>query len=135
MQDMSPEEREELRRIAEQIARERGPGAEDFTDARTSDMDARRPSDPENDAGRVIAEWLTEGKPDADPSRGGVDTKRRLAEAAQGAQRAIEEQQAPSRYYDIIRRYFQRLPAAVERAAPAPDAPDVQPSSGARSAG
>jgi hypothetical protein len=125
MQDMTPQEREELRRLAEQIARERGSSIDDFADARTSDMDARRPSDPENDAGRVIAEWLTEGKPDADASRGAVDAKRRLAEAAQGAQRAIEEQQAPSRYSDIIRRYFQRLPAAVESAAPTPSAPDA----------
>jgi hypothetical protein len=130
MEDLSPQEREELRRLAEQIARERGPGVEDFSGARTSDMDARRPSDPENDAGRVIAEWLSEGKPDADASRGAVDTKRRLTEAAQGAQRAIEEQQAPSRYSDIIRRYFQRLPTAVERAAPAPDASDVRPAPG-----
>jgi hypothetical protein len=127
MQDLSPDEREELRRIAEQIARERGPGVEDFSGARTREMDARRTGDPESDAGRVIAEWLTEGRPEGDASRGAVDTKRRLAEAAQGAQRAIEEQQAPSRYSDIIRRYFQRLPTAVERTAPAPDATDVRP--------
>ncbi len=135
MQDLSPQEREELRRLAEQIARERGPNTDDFSDARTSDMDARRPSDPEDDAGRVIAEWLSEGRPEGDSSRGAVDAQRRLAEAAQGAQRAIEEQQAPSRYSDIIRRYFQRLPAAVERSAPAPDATDVQPAPGSRGGG
>ncbi len=135
MQDLSPQEREELRRLAEQIARERGPTPDDFTDARTADMDARRPGGTEDDAGRVIAEWLTEGKPEGDASRGTVDAQRRLAEAAQGAQRAIEEQRAPSRYSDIIRRYFQRLPNAVERAAPAPDAADVKPSSGSRGSG
>lgn len=132
LEDLSPEEREEMRRLAEQIARERGaPGAlrEDFSTARTETVDARpRDQSPASDAqGRVIAEWLTRGEPTRDGASGRVDAQRRIAQAAEGAQRAIEEQQTPPRYADLIRRYFRRLPDAVERAAPAPDAPDVAP--------
>lgn len=138
LEDLSPEERDELRRLAEQIAKERGAPPDDFRGARTEDVDARRPTQTNDDAGRVIAEWLSEGRPGADDARGAVDTRRRLTEAAQGAQRAIEEQQTPARYADLIRRYFQRLPDAVERAAPAGEAPaaqDVAPSGGAGGSG
>jgi len=53
-----------------------------------------------------------------------------------GAQRAIEEQRTPPRYAEVIRRYFERLPDAVERATPgaAPDAPDTK-TTGDRSPG
>lgn len=123
LQDLSPEEREEVRRLAEQIARERGAPIEDLSNASTRDVDARRPREEREDAGRVIAEWLSDGKPGASDARGTVDAQRRIAEAAQGAQRAIEEQQTPARYSEFIRRYFQRLPNAVERSSPSPAAP------------
>jgi hypothetical protein len=132
MQDLSPEEREQMRRLAEQIAREQGAPVEDFSGALSRDVDARRPTGAPDDSGRVIAEWLSDGKPGANDARGTVDARRRLTEAAAGAQRAIEEQQTPARHSEFIRRYFQRLPGAVDRAAPsnAPpvrDAQDVAP--------
>lgn len=123
MQDLSPDEREQMRRLAERIAREQGAPSEDFTGAQTRDVDARRPTGAPEDSGRVIAEWLSDGKPDANDARGTVDARRRLTEAAAGAQRAIEEQQTPARHSEFIRRYFERLPKAVERGAPAPSAP------------
>lgn len=125
MRDLSPEEREQMRRLAEQIARERGAAPDDFSGAQTRDVDARRPTGAQEDSGRVIAEWLSDGKPGANDARGTVDARRRLTEAAAGAQRAIEEQQTPARHSEFIRRYFQRLPKAVERAGPS-DAPPVR---------
>lgn len=60
---------------------------------------------------QVIREWLGEGDPGA-PS--GPDVARRFAEAAAGAERAVEEQAVPARHAEFVRRVFRRY---VERAA------------------
>lgn len=137
LEQASPEEREQARRLAELLAQEQGP-TRPFDTARFDDVDARQaPRDESDDAGRVIAEWLSQGRNERDGTVGRADAQRRITDAARGAQRAIEEQQTPPRYADMISRYFRRLPDAARQAsdsapstsprAPAPTAPDAAP--------
>src|SRR5690606_19285095 len=80
------------------------------------DVDAR--STAEVEPGQVIAEWLSEEPRDLEPGapRGG-EAQQRVRQAQQIAERAVNEQAVPARYHGAIRRYFNRLSEAVERAA------------------
>lgn len=83
----------------------------DYSPTSSEDMDVRRSG--END--RVIAEWLNP----RGVARGDPGAQQRayesLREAAESAERAIEEQAVPRRYSRAVREYFRRLPDAVAR--------------------
>jgi len=80
---------------------------------RTEVMDIRKQR--ENDpAARVISQW--DAAPRSDGASGGVGPSLAggLTEAARGAQNAIEQQQVPAQYSDLVRRVFKKY---VDRAA------------------
>lgn len=120
---LSPAERERLARWAEALSNER-PGADRPSQA-AGDGFVRDPMglrSPGADADRVIAEWAN---PEAGEPTGGVSRRpldERMQEAAEGAERAIEEQRVHRRYNEIVRRYFERARREPER--PADEPPD-----------
>lgn len=75
----------------------------------TEPIDLRRPADPSQPPSRVIAEWdappTGEGAPAPTGATGLSDG---LRSAAQGAERAIEQQAVPPQYSDLVRRVFRR---------------------------
>lgn len=81
-------------------------------------VDARRTQ--ERDPGsRTVAEWDSPPQPGGAtaPAPRGQAMSEGLNEAARGAQRAIETQQVPAQYADLVRRVFRKY---VERATPPP---------------
>lgn len=93
----------------------------------TQDVDIRRPPRDPNakDAQRVAAEWFN---PDGTIRRGegGVSKEPltdRVRVAAAEAEQALEEQSVPPRYRKMLKKYFERLPGAVEPGAPRGPAP------------
>lgn len=143
LRDMSPEEREELRRMAEQMQRQGtpqmppprqvtrpdgqedplglghgGPGrepqspmAQQPTTPHLGDVDPvdarppeQRPSTPQQRE-RVLAEWFGEGISPSDEGRIPFEA---IRQAAQSAERAVEQQAVPPRYSDLVRRVFRR---------------------------
>jgi len=90
------------------------------TDAPPFD-DARRDAwqlSGEDPAGRIVAEWLTDER--TGPAEGvsgsgrGAET---LRQARRAAERAVDETAVPSRYHELIKRYFGRLRETVDSAA------------------
>ncbi|MBL0922432.1 MAG: hypothetical protein IBJ10_09940 [Phycisphaerales bacterium] len=137
MEGSSDSAKEQMQRWANQQSRERsssgesqgrqgsgigqGPGEAtqrpDGSPFREETVDARRGS---AEGGHVAAEWL-------DPSGAatpGVDrapTAERVREAAQSAERALEEQSVSPRYSRVVREFFRRrLESAEPAPAPAP---------------
>jgi hypothetical protein len=134
LKEMTPEQREQARKLAQEFAKnaggggdERGPQsghagavpgseASDHTASSaprqwqggTVPVDARRPAAPEKQPKeRTLAEWSGPGdKQPGAPTTPGVSDAMR--EAAQGAERAVEQQQVPARYSDLVRRVFKR---------------------------
>ncbi len=152
MKNASPQEREQLERLAREFQREmetRGgsggeapppgegtPLAQDPRAGRGPMSAPRRPTGPSatqtvdarsTEAGqdrrgergqRVIAEWLGEG------SRGRGQSEAfdgAVREAADGVERAIEQQSVPPGYQDLVRRVFQRYTEAARSGAAAPN--------------
>jgi hypothetical protein len=69
---------------------------------------------------------MGQGKP-GDKSVSREQVQEQLAQAAQSAERAVEDRRLPGRYDSLIRKYFRRLPETVPQASepavmPAPDA-------------
>jgi len=128
---MSPEERERMRQWAEAEQREQSPPPPapaprpaDATPPRTEPVDARQEGGAPD---RVIAEWFSD-QPQPPGGEPAPIEERRVREAVSGAERALEEQPAPRRYRDVLRRYFESFrEGAGERPAPAPTAPDAEP--------
>jgi hypothetical protein len=92
----------------------------DLGSAPVEGIDARRLQ--ERDPGsRTVAEWDSPPRPGevAGNAPRGPAMAEGLNEAARGAQRAIETQQVPAQYTDLVRRVFRRY---VERATPPPPA-------------
>lgn len=133
LEESTPEQREEWRKLAEEMERgdreggERGGNA--GLDARqhtgvppppvgegeTQPVDTRR--GPENNSRppeRVIAEWYSD-KPVDRTAGSAPDPGQAMRAAAAGAERAIEQQAVPPRYSDLVRRVFRRY---SEEAAP-----------------
>ncbi len=68
-------------------------------------------------ADRLITEWLGRESGEGAPGRTDRGEARRLIRRArEGAQRAVNESGVPSRYHDLIRRYFGRLEETVRKA-------------------
>ena len=62
-------------------------------------------------------EWLGRESDEGGPSRTDRGEARHLIRRArEGAQRAVNESGVPSRYHDLIRRYFGRLEDTVRKA-------------------
>ncbi len=137
LEQMTPEERQELERWAAEKARQNGEDLGSGGDGSpkslldrtlptqtvqnprlfeydTQDMDLSRPDKPVND--RVIAEMFG---PDHERPQGAVDRQpmdsTQLREAAQAIERALNEEAIPPRYRELIRNWARRLPR--------PDAP------------
>jgi len=86
-------------------------------DAADEPLDLRDPADP----GQTIAQWLADER--GEPDRAGEATEGGAAppavrRARRTAEQAVNEAAIPTRFHDIIRRYFERLPDTVREAAP-----------------
>lgn len=136
---MSPEQRKELERWAKQLAREHSaqppesPAPSiDPADTKLAPMDLR-PKESAPD--RVIAQWFD---PNAKPDQTGAVSHRaideKLRQAAQGAERAVEQQSVHRRYNDIIKRYFDAANRRGEKPA-TPAKPVKSPSPKKKDAG
>ncbi len=127
LEPSSPEQREQVRRMAEDLARQSseagddGPGSEPAPmvqgkprtpfNTQTTPIDARRPatvSGNEKPPERTISEWYSDKPIDRNQPPGGLAPADAMRQAADGAERAIENQQVPGRYQDLVRRVFRR---------------------------
>ena len=126
MEKATPEQREQIKRLAQEMAKRReqrgdGPGNEAGDgdvprvdgqtrpyEGATMPVDARRTTvaGQNRPRERTVAEWYGDGPMERDGGSGGVQAAMR--EAAQGAERAIEQQQVPARYQELVRRVFRR---------------------------
>lgn len=129
MENATPEQREQFRKMAEEFAKKRGgeglepgagdgPGDQDGVRAEgptvkpyegpTTPVDARKATVAGQDRPRerTVAEWYSD-KP-VDREGKGVAPTEMMREAARGAERAIEQQQVPARYQELVRRVFRR---------------------------
>jgi hypothetical protein len=111
LDEMSPEQREEMERWAEQLLIEDGRSASGY-DYSTESVDAR----PAGEELEVREEWFN---PDGEVVRDGAVSREEMIEtlrtAAEGAERAIEEQRVPARSRHV-RRYFERALKRAEEA-------------------
>jgi hypothetical protein len=120
---MTPEQREELQRLLREwehppSGETGGPGSEparprvasrrnDPGATRTEPVDARRaPQDKPSE--RVIAEWYSDKPIQRDGSAPAPSPAEAMREAAASADRAVEKQEVPARYSDMVRRVFKR---------------------------
>lgn len=112
-----------------------------LTDEQRSDPSRFEPVDasggpaPEGDPGRVVGDWF-------DPDRQELPASEReaaaseLKRAARRARDAVDNQQVPRRYRDLVRKVFDRVENRAEEVAPqGPAAPgqDAKPSTGSGS--
>lgn len=142
MKEMTPEQREQMQKLAQEFAKSGGahppssegghagsePGAGPGEHAagvprqpwrgESLPVDARRPAAAgQKPQERTLAEWSGPGqKEPGAPESGGVSQAMR--EAAQGAERAVEQQQVPARYSDLVRRVFKRYAQGAARGQP-----------------
>lgn len=127
----SPEEREEMldaaRRMAQDAQQSRTPGPLNEQspidrpryDAEAETVDARD-SNAQAGADRVLSEWFN---PDGTAPEGVGRTPRSaetLRQAADSAERAVEQQRVPPRYRRLVRDVFKRMKDRADSAAPAP---------------
>jgi len=75
------------------------PGETEPADFRRGDGDG---------GGRIVSDWFDPESP-RPTAPGRSDAARRMREAADGARRAIEQQQVPRKYRDLIRRVYERM--------------------------
>jgi hypothetical protein len=90
---------------------------------RTEAMDVRKQR--ENDpAARVLSQWDAAPRPDGASGGVGPSLAGGLTQAARGAQNAIEQQQVPAQYSDLVRRVFKKYVdrAAAQQSGSKPDA-------------
>lgn len=137
LDDATPEERERLEEMAERLAQQnRLPqqGPTEPWDAAERTVDARDPNATPGDGDneQVLAEWYN---PEGDPADGverGEASAQRLREAAESAERAVEQQRVPPRYRRLVRDMYKRLQdRAAEREGAAPLAEQVEKKSDA----
>ncbi|MCA9288663.1 MAG: hypothetical protein KDA05_08765, partial [Phycisphaerales bacterium] len=124
----TPEQRERLSRLQRELAeRQRAAQRPPSTEpTRFESVDASRPDDSARE--QIISEWLGEpGEMTADPAARQEALGARVREAAAGAERAVEAQEVPSRYSDLIRRVFRRYAERAGEPPRAEDAPDAGP--------
>jgi len=100
----------------------RTPSGLEFDD--TEDIDLRGSGVGE----KVIAEWLSDEPRDGPPGRmttpgPGPGRAKRIDEAREVAERAVNESVVPPRYHEFIKRYFGNLKRTVDRAAGEPTPP------------
>ncbi len=137
LDDATPEERERLEEMAERLAQqnrlpEQGPT--EPWDAANRTVDARDPNATPGDGDneQVLAEWYN---PEGDPADGverGEASAQRLRDAAESAERAVEQQRVPPRYRRLVRDMYKRLQdRAAEREGAAPLAEQVEKKSDA----
>lgn len=124
LDQMSPEEREELMRLARNRAIEQG----DPEDVRTTPFDARRPGEglgPQDVAGQV--ENPSPAPRQAAGTGTGRSVQQELNDRRKEIRRAIEEKRVPARYRNI-EEYFRRTAEAAQR--PPDGAPAEAPTPG-----
>ncbi len=98
------------------------PSRRDLESVPVEGIDARRMQD-RDPGSRTVAEWDSPPRPGetGDAATRGPAMAEGLNEAARGAQRAIETQQVPAQYADLVRRVFRKY---VERATPPSPPPE-----------
>jgi hypothetical protein len=120
---MTPEQRDELQRLAREMQNPLpgeggGPGSKparprmasrpaDPRAAATEPVDARR-APQEKPSERVIAEWYSDKPIQRDGTAPAPTPAEAMREAAASADRAVEKQEVPARYSDMVRRVFKR---------------------------
>jgi hypothetical protein len=124
LEDATPQQRQEIERLAQQIARsgkggggpgnQRSPLAQQSPTAPregpTAPVDARRgPANPgDRPPERIISEWYSDKPVDRSTGTAAPSPAQAMQSAAAGAERAIEQQTVPPRYSDLVRRVFRR---------------------------
>jgi hypothetical protein len=131
LQPDTPQQREEIRRLAQDIGGARGAGRDERqtplvgkprpeqSNPLTTPVDARQPAAPGRQPHETtVAEWYS-NKP---VQRDGTSTAPpdALRQAAQSAERAVEQQTIPSRYSDLVRGVFRRYSEQESAGRPAP---------------
>ena len=72
---------------------------------------------------QIIAEWLSDAPIEGAPAPAGAGGRAAVRRARSAAEQAVEKSVVPSRYHELIQRYFRRLGQTVESPRPAkPDA-------------
>lgn len=140
MDSMSPQQKRELEQLARQLGKDPkgrmiddagsglGPMVPPRTEANRPDLDSlakepvdmRPPGTPEGSArDRVLAEWDAPPRPgEALPASPGMNEG--VRRAAEGVERAIEQQQVPPRYSDLVRRVFKKYVDRTQEPTPPP---------------
>lgn len=112
--------------------REDAPLAQDnpLTDdpARYEPVDASGQASQDPDSGRVVGEWFDPNREDLPPSERAAAAGE-MRRAVRKARDAMDNQQVPRRYRDLVRRVFDRVERRAEEVAPgpAPQGQDAQP--------
>ncbi|RMH25619.1 MAG: hypothetical protein D6692_10675 [Planctomycetota bacterium] len=90
------------------------------------DVSGQTPQDP--DSGRVVGEWFDPNREDLPPSERAAAAGE-MRRAVRKARDAVDNQQVPRRYRDLVRRVFDRVERRAEEVAPgpAPQGQDAQP--------
>jgi hypothetical protein len=110
LDQMTPEERQELERWAQELARERAPA--DGSSSRLEPMDARRAA-PEEAAENVVGRFFGNEGIDRSGAVAPEATPQAIQQATQAAERAIEQQNVPRGRSELIRRVFRRYSERV----------------------
>lgn len=111
LEGMSDEQRQELDDLARQIAERRQrpvppPGA--LRQRPTEDVDMRA-APQEGARERVVSEWYGQGEAPSDARSRGEMLRDFSSRAAEGAERAVERQDVPPRYNELLRRVYRRM--------------------------
>lgn len=134
LRNASPEERAKLEELAKKLAQSQGPnqprgsapwrGPTQTFDARPRDPQTTDRLDPPTQ--RTIAEWLSAPKPGGTSTAGPISEPVRRAQ--ESANDAIERQQIPPQYADLVKRVFRRYSDSAAK--PAADNPPSAPAPG-----
>ena len=89
------------------------------------DIDLR---DPDIGPDRVIAEWLSDEPLEGEPGRTDQPGRaQRIREAQDVAERAVDDSVVPSRYHNLIKRYFGNLGKTIDKASAPATGADPEP--------
>lgn len=115
LRNASPEERAKLEELAKRLQQTQRPVDEWRGPTQTFDTRPRDPTPSERAAPptqRTIAEWLSAPKPGGSSASGAISEPIRRAQ--ESANNAIERQEIPPQYADLVRRVFRRYNDAAQ---------------------
>jgi len=102
--------------------------------ARFEPVDASGDSASADDTGRVVGDWFDPNREEI-PASDRASAASELRRAARKARDAVDNQQVPRRYRDLVRRVFERVERRADGVAPAAQGQDAKPASGSSESG